>query len=290
MCFLPTAITIQIENARASNAPERRRRLRTWHLYVESETGAFTVTTLQDLNGEDGLSSINSIPGMTATIAGNVATLTVPGAGATSATRVTGASPLVGTWFLGDPALPNRSVVLVFLPNGIYFTAHDGDSSPATGDPTGHDGIEHGKYSWNEVTGLVTSSRLPAPFADTNGNWGLSHPSSGFFARVTGDTLTVTEGPDVFVLSRVGVASTFAPPAVVEYYHAGFDHYFITAIADEIGKLDTGTFAGWTRTGRQFNVYAAERRQPPRCADSSAPRSAPKSSHFYTPMRPNAGR
>ena len=70
----------------------------------------------------------------------------------------------------------------------------------------------------------------------------------------------------------------------VEYYHAGFDHYFITAIADEITKLDNGTFVGWARTGLSFNVYAA----------AGAPASsaivyrffstsfAPKSSHFYT--------
>jgi mono/diheme cytochrome c family protein len=70
----------------------------------------------------------------------------------------------------------------------------------------------------------------------------------------------------------------------VEYYNAGFDHYFVTAIPDEITKLDNGTFAGWQRTGLTFNVYAV----------SNAPAGsatvhrffstsfAPKSSHFYT--------
>jgi hypothetical protein len=70
----------------------------------------------------------------------------------------------------------------------------------------------------------------------------------------------------------------------VEYYHAVFDHYFVTAIPDEITKLDNGTFAGWTRTGLTFNVYAT----------SGAPAGSatvyrffstnftPKSSHFYT--------
>ena len=42
---------------------------------------------------------------------------------------------------------------------------------------------------------------------------------------------------------------------VIEYYHAVFDHYFMTAIADEITKLDNGTFAGWARTGHSFNVF-----------------------------------
>lgn len=70
----------------------------------------------------------------------------------------------------------------------------------------------------------------------------------------------------------------------IEYYHAGFDHYFITAIPAEITALDNGTFAGWQRTGLSFNVYAA----------TSAPAGSstvyrffstsftPKSSHFYT--------
>ncbi|HTI45389.1 MAG TPA: choice-of-anchor D domain-containing protein [Casimicrobiaceae bacterium] len=70
----------------------------------------------------------------------------------------------------------------------------------------------------------------------------------------------------------------------VEYYNAGFDHYFITAIPDEITKLDNGTFVGWQRTGFTFNVYAAT--NPP-AGSSTVHRFfstsfAPKSSHFYT--------
>ena len=44
-----------------------------------------------------------------------------------------------------------------------------------------------------------------------------------------------------------------------EFYHAAFNHYFITAIADEITKLDNGTFVGWTRTGKAFNVLCQRR-------------------------------
>jgi hypothetical protein len=48
-------------------------------------------------------------------------------------------------------------------------------------------------------------------------------------------------------------------PAVaraVEYYHAGLDHYFMTADPTEINALDSGRFAGWQRTGMSFNVIA----------------------------------
>jgi hypothetical protein len=46
-----------------------------------------------------------------------------------------------------------------------------------------------------------------------------------------------------------------SPFTAIEYYHAGFDHYFITALADEIQKLDAGQITGWSRTGRGFRVF-----------------------------------
>ncbi|MEO8752315.1 MAG: beta-propeller fold lactonase family protein [Casimicrobiaceae bacterium] len=45
---------------------------------------------------------------------------------------------------------------------------------------------------------------------------------------------------------------------VVEFYHAGLDHYFVTWVADEIAKLDAGiVIKGWTRTGKGFRTYAS---------------------------------
>jgi hypothetical protein len=43
---------------------------------------------------------------------------------------------------------------------------------------------------------------------------------------------------------------------VVEYYHAGFDHYFVTATPAEIAVLDAGT-KGWARTGYAFPARAS---------------------------------
>ena len=79
-------------------------------------------------------------------------------------------------------------------------------------------------------------------------------------------------------------ASSASTPAI-EYRHAAFDHYFVTAISDEITKLDNGTFAGWARTGLSFNVYptaGAPSGSVPVCRFFSTS-FAPKSSHFYTP-------
>jgi hypothetical protein len=77
-----------------------------------------------------------------------------------------------------------------------------------------------------------------------------------------------------------------AKVAVVENYHAAFDHYFITSLPDEIAKLDNGTFVGWTRTGSSFNVYASADAPSWRvsvgCFFSTT--FAPKSSHFHSAL------
>ncbi len=47
--------------------------------------------------------------------------------------------------------------------------------------------------------------------------------------------------------------SMLLPPVAIvdaiEFYHASFDHYFMSADTIEINALDTGYFAGWARTG-----------------------------------------
>src|SRR4051794_27728188 len=60
----------------------------------------------------------------------------------------------------------------------------------------------------------------------------------------------------------------------IEYYHAGFDHYFITALPEERAALDSGTPTGWSRTGRGFSVF----RFPP-----PAPLTASPVCRFYIP-------
>ena len=258
--FLGNGSFYFIENALASEAPHGfdgfERGTYTW----DANTGAFTSATVQDLNGDVGASNLNGVTGVTATILGDTLTF-VTGTEPVVFRRVRGASPIVGAWRQGNVGLPNDSSVVVFLPNGVYFEADDGDSSP-TGDPSGQDGIEHGTYSWNPTTGLLTSSRSPAPYVDTNGEWGLSHTGTQLTFLVSADGLTLngSTGPaDTFSLSRVGGV----PPApttteVVEYLNASLDHYFITWVAGEIALLDAGTtIKGWVRTGKSFRTYAA---------------------------------
>ncbi|MGE5105373.1 MAG: hypothetical protein ACM3NZ_11535, partial [Betaproteobacteria bacterium] len=41
----------------------------------------------------------------------------------------------------------------------------------------------------------------------------------------------------------------------IEFYNAALDHYFVTALPNEIADLDAGVHAGWARTGQHFTVY-----------------------------------
>jgi uncharacterized delta-60 repeat protein len=41
---------------------------------------------------------------------------------------------------------------------------------------------------------------------------------------------------------------------VIEFYHAGLDHYFITSDPAEVRDLDTGVHTGWSRTGYSFGA------------------------------------
>ena len=72
---------------------------------------------------------------------------------------------------------------------------------------------------------------------------------------------------------------------IVEYYDASLDHYFITAIPDEIAKLDDGTFKGWARTGQTFKAYGVgstgRTGRRPVCREYGRPEFG-LDSHFYS--------
>ena len=71
---------------------------------------------------------------------------------------------------------------------------------------------------------------------------------------------------------------------VVEYFHGGYGHYFMTADELEIAALDASAASGWRRTGHRFNAFdTAGPPLVPVCRFWSRQTYAPKSSHFYTP-------
>ena len=72
--------------------------------------------------------------------------------------------------------------------------------------------------------------------------------------------------------------------AVIEYVNASLGDYFITARPDEINLLDRGAFAGWTRTGYQFNAFAGSNEESAPVCRFFSDAFGPKSTHFYSPF------
>ncbi len=73
-------------------------------------------------------------------------------------------------------------------------------------------------------------------------------------------------------------------PTAIEYYHAAYDHYFVTADPAEIAALDDGTFPGWRRTGGGFQASVDDLGAPPLVAPVCRyyiPMET-TSSHFYS--------
>lgn len=110
---------------------------------------------------------------------------------------------------------------------------------------------------------VLTSSATPTFFSSL-----AVRPSDGVMFGGTGDQqgiwrINPTTGGATMIgetgrnlVGGLAFRSATAPVAVaIEFRHAEWDHYFVTAIANEIAKLDNGTFAGWARTGQSFNVY-----------------------------------
>lgn len=94
------------------------------------------------------------------------------------------------------------------------------------------------------------------------------------------------ETPTVLQLEGGDLAAPlpFATRRAIEYFHAEYGHYFVTADAEEIAILDGAPVKGWQRTGQSFDVFAgATAPLAPACRFWSDQTFAPKSSHFYTP-------
>ncbi len=89
-------------------------------------------------------------------------------------------------------------------------------------------------------------------------------------------------GGDAFVAALTVSLLAVDPPAI-EYRHAEWDHYFVTADPGEIAKLDSGVFAGWARTGESFAVLPLDTADAANVCRFFSVSFAPKSSHFYTP-------
>jgi hypothetical protein len=103
----------------------------------------------------------------------------------------------------------------------------------------------------------------------------MKHPQQSLFAALAAAGLCALP---------LGVSAATIP--VVELFHAGMNHYFITANAAEASFVDQGgAGAGWVRTGKTFAAYGSAAEAPagavPVCRFYGTPGIGPNS-HFYT--------
>lgn len=97
-------------------------------------------------------------------------------------------------------------------------------------------------------------------------------------SRLTWDCTT---GVVTSLEHRGNAAAAPATVRLVEFHHAGLDHYFMSALAGEIARLDEGTQSGWQRTGLSMSVFAtATTDTQPVCRYYLPP--AFGDSHFYS--------
>ena len=120
---------------------------------------------------------------------------------------------------------------------------------------------------------IMTAANNPAQITVAATTW----PSQMGFIPAT---LSASDQADVAAYLATFSGATVSV-AVIEFYNAGQDHYFITAAPGEIADLDSGAHAGWTRTGLSFGAYAAPASSAsPVCRFYIPP--ALGDSHFYS--------
>ena len=135
------------------------------------------------------------------------------------------------------------------------------------------------------INGHAAGQELAGGFAETSpGVWALR--VSPPIANLNGSQLQVSVRDNAGNITRIdrrfsaGALTADGSIGIVEFYHPGLDHYFISALDGEIAALDGGAFTGWARTGHGFGAYSAPRAgASPVCRFYLPP---PQNSHFYS--------
>ena len=204
----------------------------------------------------------------------------------------------------GDPPITQLAgIVLRLQPNGALDATFGGGSvRVAVGDSTvvsgaaltstgvvqvvgaGSDavGIRPFVFYYDPATGAqqvaqLDVAKLPQGYATAAFEAAVALPGGGALA-VGGANTSATQG-HTLVARLAGDRQTFD---LVEYYHRDFDHFFMTSDRGEIGKLDSGVFAGWQRTGEALAAYPLGAIGALDVCRFFSETFAPKSSHFYT--------
>lgn len=176
----------------------------TWN----KSTGAFSVDTIVDTNGDGGLS--DPIGATTVAVSGNTLSYTVAGEGTFTFSRVVNtSSAIVGSWII-----PGDNISVTFLADNTYYLSEEANDPPYA-----VTGIEKGTYSWNPTTKVLVSN----PAINTNGQAGV-----GGTWDVTGNILVYDDslegGNDITEMFRISTnSSPFALPDFFTVRYANFE-------------------------------------------------------------------
>ena len=243
--------------------------------------------------GSHGLATYGPFPGLDVVATG--ATLDAAGNLLVTATRT---DSLGNTTPLVVRLRPNGTLDTSFAAGGTYAVALGGTYNAVASDAgvaangslyvvgtsTGPTGVRPFVTYFDVAGGSSAFVRTELTAAEA------SYGSAGYYATVplpaggliaTGYASSTSTSGHTFAARLAGDRPTLD---VLEYHHAAFDHYFVTGIADEIRKLDDGTFAGWQRTGEGFAVLPVGATGAADVCRFFSAAFAPRSSHFYTPL------
>ncbi len=130
-------------------------------------------------------------------------------------------------------------------------------TSPYTAGMSGVRLAIHELPAINAGAGLADIDSGPVPFTPPpSGVWYLSMLLTEFTGESTvNDGYVVRDWLNFATPEYFGVAAPAHKVPAVEFYHPGYDHYFVAATASDISDLDSGVHPGWVRTGYQFQVW-----------------------------------
>lgn len=148
-------------------------------------------------------------------------------------------------------------------------------------DPFMYSGVPGQDYVEDDNSGGGTSARLV-----------VTLPASGVFQVRVSSAFPFQSGAYSLSFLVPGDSAAPTPAATVtaiEYFHAGFGHYFITTSPGEAAAIDSGKIQGWARTGQTFSAYPPDTPGASNVCRFFSTGFAPKSSHFYTPSGEECG-
>ena len=202
-------------------------------------------------------------------------------AGAITSYSVCGKAPSLQTFVYSAP------LTIVFTGAfSVYGAVPDGWTAVGSGFDTGSFAFATQWDAWVQDGTVADALQW---FPDSTYYDSGSAPVRAFMVRSTRMLKSGTSPPPRAILAVMAVPQPDTPPPtsvdVIEFYNAGLDHYFITAIPKEISDLDTGVHVGWARTGQSFKAYgigsSGHSTRRPVCREYGLP-SQGLDTHFYS--------